>query len=340
MDELRQRDNNGTETNTWEAKPYRRAPVAWGRIAVLLIILGAVLFAAGWALGSRGGRVYFENGLHVTTVPTGEYTAENIAETVVLNENVHTIRVNGTSNAIHFVPTTDRAARVQTNNRNVIINEANGVLDIRVERAAERRFRGGIFNVGNLGVTWNRAEGRRFLEYNFDFGNISFENVNNAIRVYVPEHVRVIDARSTSGRIRLENVNTAQLSLSTTSGSINIDGGINENARFQTTSGSVRANGYFNGNIYARTTSGGINIEHYGASHPVADSIQLSSTSGTLRFATNAPLSDFSYNLSVTSGSMRVNEDRLSGRNVSGGRGNISITARATSGSIRLNFGR
>ena len=94
----------------------------------------------------------------------------------------------------------------------------------------------------------------------------------------------------------------------------------------------------FAGDIYARSTSGSVRIEDHNTSHRDTSSIQLHATSGSVNFDTRAPISDFRYELSVSSGSMRVDGSRLDGRSANGGTGNTLINARSTSGSIRLNF--
>ena len=384
MDELRPHDNNGTTTITWDDSHDHKPRRPWGRISVFLIILGAILFGAGWASGARGGRIYFENGLRVETAPLEEMTAS--ALNLTFSSNFHTINVNSTSDRVQIVPTSDATPRVtSSDDRRVTISESGGTLNIHsratggtrlVNGVSVRWNRIGLMDIGNLGVSWNRVNNTSFLDFNFDFSNFSFSNLGNTIRVYVPSAVTHIDARSTSGSVSMEGVSTTQLSLHSTSGSVNVDGGthgnthlqstsgsvrmqdastthlnmrstsgsvsvnggIHESARLQSTSGSVRANGHFTGDIYARSTSGGVNIQDYNTSHRNTGSIELRSTSGSVRFQTRAPITDFRYDLSVSSGSMRIDGSRLDGRRASGGSGNTSLSARTTSGSIHLDF--
>ena len=350
MDESRQHDNNGIITSTWEESPRHYRPrKPWGRIAVFLIILGVILFAVGWASGSRGGRVYFENGLRVVSFPLEAHEPTISAVDLNFSSNIHTVIVNATSCAIRIIPTSDATPRVaSSDDRRLTVNERNGRLYID-SRAAGTTVVNGVnmrwnrwqfMNIGTLGVSWNRVDNTSFMDFNFDFSNFSFANFGNTIRVYVPNTVAVIEARSTSGSVRMEGVSSTQVNLRSTSGSVSLEGGTHGNTHLQSTSGSVRANAYFAGDIYARSTSGGVNIQDYSTSHRNTNSIQLRSTSGSVRFNTRAPITDFRYDLSVTSGSMRIDGSRLDGRRASGGSGNTPITARSTSGGVHLDFSR
>ncbi|MCL2286947.1 MAG: DUF4097 domain-containing protein [Firmicutes bacterium] len=338
--------NTAASIDTWERRRYRKP---WGKIAVFLIIVGAALFAAGWASGARGGRVYFESGLRIETPPFNIPESLRAAH-IDLSSNIHTVTVNATSCAIRIVPTSaDRPQVVSSESRDMVVNEVSGRLYVDT-RSADAWFIGGvnrnrrnwhIMNIGTFGVSWNRSGSTSFMDFNFDFDNFSLSNrTGNTITVYLPDSVQQIEARSTSGSVRLENISTTRLNLRSTSGSVNVDGGTHRNTRLQSTSGSVRGNGYFAGGIYARSTSGGVNIQDYSTAHRNTDSIHLQSTSGSVRFSTRAPISDFSYELSVTSGSVRIDGSSVSGRRVSGGTGNVPINARSTSGSIHLDFSR
>ena len=331
MDELKPHSNQtATPIDSWEDAPRRGKP--WSRLAVIFIILGAALFAAGWLSGARGGRVYFENGLQVASFPLE--TDENTPLDLRLNSaDIHSISITTTSRAIRIQPTTDAVPRVTSNTRGVTLSETNGHLSIDTSRLDRINF----MNVGFFGVSWQRGSGARALDFNFSPRAI-FANAGNAITVYVPSGVQVVEARSTSGSVRINDVSTQALNLRSTSGSVHVEGGVHGDTQLQSTSGRVRASGTFTGNIYARSTSGGVQVEDHNPSHLDTGRIDLQSTSGSVRFETRAPISDFRYELSVSSGSMRLDGNRLDGRSASGGTGSTPINARSTSGGIHLNF--
>jgi DUF4097 and DUF4098 domain-containing protein YvlB len=341
MDELKPHSNDNGATpdhtaiplDTWEDAPRYRRRTPWGKIAVLFIIVGAILSLAGWLTGARGGRVYFDNGLRIATFPL-EGEENTPLDMTFSSANIHSISVNAASRGIRIVPTTAATPRVVSGSRNVTISETDGHLSIEAER-----FSGPInfMHVGIMGVNWNRGDGMHAMDFNFSPRDI-FSGVSNTITVYVPSSVQNIEARTASGSIRINDVSTQTLDLRANSGSINVDGGTHGNATMQSTSGRVRASATFTGDIYARSTSGGIRIEDNSTSHANTNSIRLHATSGSVNFDTRAPISDFRYALSVSSGGMRVDGNRLDGRSASGGQGNTLIDARSSSGSIRLNF--
>jgi len=237
-----------------------------------------------------------------------------------------------------------------------------------------------FFGLGHSrGVTWNRFNNTTFLDFNFDFSRSPYSNLGNAIRVYVPHAVDNINVRGTTSSVNVDNISTGQLRVQTTTGRITINGGthgnshlqtttgaINANAHFaedlyvrattgrvtvngevhgnsrlQTTTGSVNASAYFAGEIYVRATTGRVTVEDNNRERRIGnESIQLRTTTGSITFTTRASINDFRYSVSVSTGSMRVNDNRISGRSASGGTGSTPISASATTGSVRLNFGR
>jgi len=352
MDEQNMRDFNNNDGAQIIAELERdvrppRRHMNWGMISLVLIILGVVLFAAGWASGSRGGRVYFNRGIRVVSHPqdipqesgyfnfAGQFTA---------------IHAHATARNVTFVHTNEPTVSIVTNNsRNLRINEDSGRLEIdaRVNQgvtfAGTNMRRWQFLNFGSHGVSWNRVDGVRFLDFNFDFANFSLRNMGDGLRIYVPSGVTDISTTITSGNVRMYDISTTTLDLRTTSGRVAVEGGTHESARLRTTSGNVSGNAYFPGNLYARTTSGNVNITDHSTAHNTpqgGDGIQLRATSGNVNFSTNAPASQFSYNLSATSGSMRVNGNRYNGRRASGGSGATPIDASTTSGNVRVDFGR
>jgi len=354
MDDRNQYNNEGTPVSSgYEHHMYTpppRRPKPWGRLALFMIVLGVFLFAVGWISGSRGGRVYFDRGIRVVSIPQ---EAQGQAMDMNFSNRVNSISVNTISDGIVFIPTSDAAPRITySDNSRVSINEADGRLEINVRAVNSINIVGGnvtrstrwqFMGFGRQGVSWNRANNTRFLDFDFDFANFSFSNISGAIRIYVPSTVHTIEARTTSGSIRMDDIDTSLLNLRSTSGRVTVEGGTHENSHLQSTSGSVNGDATFAGDLYARSTSGSVNIQDNSTSHRhVAGSsgIQLRSTSGSVNFSTRAPVSDFRYSLSSTSGSMRVDGSRLSGRSNSGGSGAVPINASSTSGSVRLDFGR
>jgi len=341
--------NNGTQNSSHaspsfpEDTPYKRRGFPWIKVAILCILIGAGLFAAGWASGSRGGRIYFDRGIRVVSAAAQDMSGST---DISFDRNIHTITANSTSCDIRIVP--GDVPRVVSNNIRANVRESGGRLYIDARQGNTLNAAGvsinrrniNLIGIGTHGVTWSRTDGRAHLDFDFDFTNFSFRNMSNAITIYVPDTVNNINAASTSGSVHMDGISTTELYLRSTSGGVTVEGGTHENTRLRSTSGRVRASAYIAGDLYARSTSGGVAVQDYSTSHRNVggNGIQLRSTSGSVNFSTRAPISDFNYSLSVTSGGMRVDGNSISGRNASGGNGPVRINASSTSGGVRLNF--
>jgi len=338
------------DNDNWPVTPPpedRRKPrIKWTSIAVFFIIIGAGLFSAGWVSGSRGGRIYFSNGL--TIVPHTQELAPPHALDLSSSSNINAITVTSASNGVVFVSSPDTAPRViHPDSRYVNVSEADGRLHVDVRSANNINILGinagrtRIANFDSPGVTWHRTSATPFLDFNFDIANFLSSNVTNTVRIYVPDAVNEIEARSASGSIRMDGISTSSLTLQASSGRVTVEGGTHGNSRLQSASGSINGNAHFAGDLYARSSSGSINIQDRSISHRLVDNgIQLRSSSGSINFSTQAPISNFNYSISVSSGSIRVDDSRISGRRASGGNGAVPIDASASSGSIRLDFGQ
>jgi len=347
MADNRHNNYNNEETPIYDELTTERS-FPWGKLAVFFILLGACLFGLGWLSGSRGGRVYFSGGVRVISHSQVVEEHGEQAMDMIFGSHINAITANTVSNGIVFIPTSGNEIRVTyANHREVSVNEVDGRLHVDVRIANSTTTFGGIvtrrqfLNFGRQGVSWNRVNDTRFLEFNFDFANFSV--TSNAVRIYVPSSVLDIEARSVSGSVRIDGVNTTNLNLQTTSGRVTVEGGTHENSHLRSTSGSVNANAYFAGDLYARSTSGSVNITDRSTLHrhvAGSEGIRLRSTSGSVNFSTRAEISDFRYNVSVVSGSMRVDGSRVSGRRASGGSGAVPLDVSTTSGSVRVSFGQ
>ena len=140
---------------------------------------------------------------------------------------------------------------------------------------------------------------------------------------------------TTSGNIQMDDISATLLEARSASGRI---GGRNlsfTSGTMESTSGNISLNDVSWNNLNARTISGQIRIAgadiHEGGT-------QLQATSGNINLGVRGRRDDFTYSLTSTSGSMRVNGERLQGRMGAGGRGEHPIIINVTSGNIRLDF--
>jgi|GEM_PF-2548839 len=376
-------DSNNATYDKWESGRVRKSGSWWSKCAGVLISLGVVLFVVGWLTGARGGRVYFDGGLRVTTLSAEEREPMEVG--LGFDTNIIEVVVNTSSSPIRFVPsTTDNVVVTARDSNQLSTRESGNRLYVNAHPAGNMQIlngvhwrRGSVMSFGNFGVSWNRVNDDRFVEFNFSPSVFRRSNFTNAVYVYVPAGMQVIEGRAASGSIRAENVSANRLTLRANSGSVTVDGGTFGETRLNTTSGSVRllnsstdslemransgsvtvdggthgntqlnttsgsisGDAIFTGDIYARANSGRVRITD-GSTSRSTGNIELRATSGRVEFTTAAPASDFNYRVNVTSGRMDINGTRHGGRSTSGGTGNVPIDARTNSGGVTLSFGQ
>jgi DUF4097 and DUF4098 domain-containing protein YvlB len=209
----------------------------------------------------------------------------------------------------------------------------------------------GILNVD----TRQQERGMRYPSLQWNFTSAG----RREIRLYVPmarlDHIIV---NSTSGNIRIEGVDSQEITARSVSGSIRMHDSTVGEGNLNSTSGSVELtntqvrDGILNsvsgrividgGRIYdlaAVNVSGNINIDT-GINH--GGSANISSTSGTVRFTgeRTSQRQNVGYTLSTLSGSMRVNGERIHGRSSGNAMTHVgyTITIRTTSGNIHLDY--
>ena len=140
---------------------------------------------------------------------------------------------------------------------------------------------------------------------------------------------------TTSGNIQMDDISATLLEARSTSGRI---GGRNlsfTSGTLESSSGNISLNDVSWNNLNARTISGQIRI----AGADIREGgTQLQATSGNINLEVRSRRDDFTYNLTATAGSVRINGERLQGRMGVGGRGEHPITMNVTSGNIRLDF--
>ena len=326
-------DDFGPVPSYMERRPRRR--VAWARLAVVLMVLGVVLYAAGFMSGARGGNIYFSNGrFHISAVNASD---EGSASMTV--DPFHSVDIHAGSSRVVIAQGNNYGVVVPTGWREPTVDVTGGVLVIDARRQ-------GRSNIQFFGIT-----------------NSTGEN-NDVIRVYVPDNslvggeIRVttssgrisidrvnvgnIFATASSGRIEVSNISTfvSRMELRSSSGRVTVenvpDAG---DISIQTSSGRIDIDRAGWHSLTARASSGRINVTR-GQEAGQAGHTNLQASSGVVAVEIAGRRSDYRYSLNVSSGNMRVDGDRISGRNFSGGTGDNEIVIRTSSGNIRLDFVR
>ncbi|MCL2572018.1 MAG: DUF4097 family beta strand repeat-containing protein [Defluviitaleaceae bacterium] len=145
-------------------------------------------------------------------------------------------------------------------------------------------------------------------------GNITVNNIQNP--------VNSVSLRATTGQIRTENIDAYTLQIQTTTGRIGVSNATWFNLDIRATTGRIGV-----GNGYAQSAEGSLT------------QTQISATTGSVSLEMRNNQDDFRFNMTSSTGRLRLNGSRLADRGTIGmGTGVNTIDIRTTTGSIDLDF--
>lgn len=279
--------------------------VPWARIALLCMLVGTCLFVAGWLSGSRGGYIYFNNGLQV--VPIRQVQPLQGRETIEMPGNITSLFLNTGSAAVELIPSDVLSISIPSQlGHNHTISGNN--LNVYTHMPSQQGRRSGI--------------GASLFSFNLSVN--PFSSRQHTVRVYVPQNVTAINARSTSGSITiLDGINTQSLSLTSNSGRIDVRGGQHVQTRLQATSGNIGVVAYLLGDTYANANSGNIAITCQSAgSGTNLINATVRTTSGNISIS---GINTHTIDVRANSGSINLRDGQ-----------HQNVNFRTTSGAIRM----
>ncbi len=162
------------------------------------------------------------------------------------------------------------------------------------------------------------------FDLNLSSGSIKINNLETAN----------LDLHSSSGSVKINDSKIDALDLKTQSGSVKIENCEMDVAECSVTSGSINVNGKFN-KMELHTVSGSINAN---LSSALTMDSEMKTTSGSIH--ANIPEnSNLNINYSTTSGSYKNGTTNSSGKKGKDtmGSGSVKLELKTTSGSIRIN---
>jgi len=341
MDDNKQYTNEGTIVGaedktsipstepTLSPSPIKPRRTPWNRIALALILIGIGMFATGWISGSRGGSIVLEGGrLRIATAGN-----ENIITNMGISNStsITEIYINTTSAAVVIVP---------THSQNQLLNLQLTNLDPTIDYSGNR-----------LSIDTRNTESTRRIQL-ISFGFTSFRR---EIRLEIPQdQMDSIRITSTSGRIRIEDVNAAHIETRASSGNIRLNNVQAETLNARSSSGTIRGENlnFYDGHL--QSSSGRINMSDISWYHLnvqtssgrilVTDAdirqgeTRFQSSSGSTTLNVRRSQNGLHYTLSTNSGSIRTNDQRASRGTIEGGNGDSQVSIRTSSGSIRLEY--
>jgi len=325
MNNNRQFNNDGTEIGATpiltETTKRRRKP--WLKIAIILIVVGLVFTAIGAATGA------LNPGESVSA------SLQPISHIDIRTGSAAIVVVEGSEFSIEFRDISNTNYRID-NGRLVFDYTGRNTGTFNIVGVNVRRPQ--VTVVVPRGHTYTldlqaSSGSIRVEDLNFDTANV--RSSSGSIRLYNITANQLATSAS-SGSIRLTNVTADGLSARASSGSVrlnNVDAGTTE---LSASSGAIRVEGLDFRHLTAETSSGSIRVEN---ARPMLDSVaNLRATSGSIRFDTAGGRQNTGLSTSATSGTIRIDGDCVQGGTSAAAGSLHTVSARTTSGSIRINF--
>ena len=321
-------ENNNMDNNekTPETRRYN-----WNKIAVILILAGVALFAIGRLSGARGGGISFSGWrFHVHNEST--QFENSFTPLPARLENI-SVRTTSISVIIQTAPAGETPG-IHLVNVNPESLEAGDGITIDTRRAERTGWSIWLFN-------WNftaaRREIRIYLPANAELNEVSVRSTSGSVQIDGLS-AENITTDSTSGSLRLNNLQAQTLYARAVSGSIRGENINISSGEINSTSGSISFGEITWNTLDARSTSGSVRFSDARIQDAATGRTSLRSTSGSVHLELREPAAYFSYNMSTTSGTARVNGNNRGRGTSTGGTGAHEITLRTTSGSVRLDF--
>ena len=142
-----------------------------------------------------------------------------------------------------------------------------------------------------------------------------------------------LDVKSLSGGIDMENVTAESIVGNSTSGGAGFTNVNAKKVNMEVTSGSFKMDRCEIGELNAESTSGGVKAEE-----SKIDNADLDVSSGGINFNLIGDVNDYDFDLNVSSGSVRVNDDKKDGDYILINGKDKKIKAESSSGGININI--
>ncbi|MCL2189529.1 MAG: DUF4097 domain-containing protein [Defluviitaleaceae bacterium] len=336
-----QNHNDFNNEEHYEETYPRKRKFSWNKIALVLFILGVLLFAMGWGSGARGGIIFFQSGAFQVRSESGGTQTHCLVDMIRGAENnhesFHSVDIGATYMNIVILPATGNDYRLEVQGSfEPQITLTNGVLTIR----DAHRGQSAMSQWWVMDLNFTRHELRLYLPATAYYeitaaatsGNVHLEGLTS----------ETLTARAASGNVRVVDFHAPNATLNSTSGNVRLENSFTREATLRATSGNVVVRGSTIGNLNANSTSGNVTVE---ATTLEGGTAILRSVSGNVHFTReNTPQhpNDVHYNVQTVTGTIRINNNRIQGRDAlfftADPEPPFHITAGTTSGNVRLEF--
>lgn len=325
--------------------------------AAALIVLGVGITGLGKALGGSSNGILGINktkdeGWKVTTgnVVEGTVFIDDFDELVLNTSSVDIIIEEGTDFAFTYCVFEGQEPKVTQSGSKLKIEQPSNIVsvDLFAYGPEGRYYKLTVPEDVKIDVEIESSSGEidinsvdMFGSVSSSSGSIKIANVigddldvtasSGSIRVETSRFDKLI-VKATSGDVTTSISDTHELSLTTSSGTIKVDRTTADDTFLKSTSGSIKAEEFETDSVKVETTSGSVNLEC-----DEVDSVKCKSTSGSVTLELPGSKDDYSYDLSCTSGTIKVGNDR-SDHSYSSKNGGKPVEVQTTSGNIHIQF--
>ena len=227
---------------------------------------------------------------------------------------------------IKIYATKDQIADIQSSSGGVEIKNVN--IDGKISSQS-----------GSLSIDGSKADS---LDIKVSSGRTTIDNVKyNSIKsdqssgkfVITNAEAGTLDVRSVSGGIDMENVTADSILGNSTSGGVGFTNVNAKKVNMDVTSGSFTMDNCEIEELIAESTSGGVKAED-----TRIDNADLDVSSGGVNLNLSGDVNDYDFDLSVTSGSVRVNDEKKDGDYILSTGKDKKIKVETSSGGININI--
>lgn len=291
-------------------------------IAIVLIVSGAALTAAGWAMGARGGIYIDRGGVHAST---------NGGTVRISEENIGAftdISVDADYANIKLIASDKYAIDIQLNDgQTPDWTITNGKLSVNTHTV-------GGFQIGIMNFNMGESYVKIYVPENAALENVTLNTSSGDISLTDAEISR-LKVDNAYGKLVMDNVKSGEADIKMSAGSVTIDGGETGFLKIKNSYGSIKADGFTSRGTDIHASSGSIKLRGV-----LTGENSISDSYGSVLFETSAGEQDYAYELSTAYGSIKVNGKTRGGDVSRSADSGNTLDIHASAGSIEVNFGK
>jgi len=343
--------------------------------ALVFILVGAILFGIAWHLGARGGRLSIDDkGLHMEYI---DLNHSSNAKIVVNEKNLNefnSVKIKASSEDVRFIPSDYYGLEICTT-KNTDDKPKWGIENgqLNVETARDKgaihffdfNFMNFNYNENYIKIYYPKDASFKDIVVNLSSGDINLSKIKSEkLEIEVAsgninadiDKCNVLTVSASSGDIKLSGTSVEKLNMNTTSGNIisEIDDCANIVASASSGDISIKNKRQLPASLNAKATSGSVNVSGEVWNSPKIESSSgditisgdlkgnsnLEATSGDVKIHLSGTISEYTYDLSASSGTIVLDREKFERQFLSTGVSTSDnlIKVKTSSGDITIEF--